>query len=163
MPLNQHRAQMLGGQQGHHGSFTEVLSQPLFTSSSFCPHLHEWCKDRWEIALISGYNNNQAREWYKLNSFLAVEINVLQLTLNLNEQSDTGGDREAYNKNVWYFFYHGETRLHACTNSLNLSWGKWDVVPVEIHDTTIRRCFKLILPWVAWIHFNFKEKLGGVL
>lgn len=33
-----------------------------------------------------------------------------------------------------YCCYHGETRLHACTNSLDLSWGKWDVVPVEIHN-----------------------------
>lgn len=62
-----------------------------------------------------------------------------------------------------YDFYHGETRLHACTNSLNLSWGKWDVVPVEMHNTTIRRCHKLILPWVALINLNIKEKLGGVV
>lgn len=38
---------------------------------------------------------------------------------------------------VRFCSYHGEAWLHACTNSLNLSRGEWDVVPVEIHNTRI--------------------------
>lgn len=59
--------------------------------------------------------------------------------------------------------YHGETRLHACTNSLNLSWSEWDVVSVEIHNTRIKMNLKLIVLRVAFINFNFKEKLGGMV
>lgn len=65
---------------------------------------------------------------------------------------------------VRYCSYHGETRLHACTNSLNLSWGKWDVVPVEIHNTRISRSLNLILPQDAFISISKKnwDKLRNV-
>lgn len=121
---------------------------------------------RWETALISSYNNIQARERFK---------QIMFLTLNKHAAINTKSawtiwDRkwlkmtEKRKIKVRYCSYHGETRLHACTNSLNLSWGKWDVVPVEIHNTRISRSLNLILPQDAFISISKKnwDKLRNV-
>lgn len=67
-----------------------VLSQPLFTSFSFCPHLHEWWEYRLEIAWIRSYNNIQARaklfdRWNKVDT--------------INTKPQTGSEWEKLKKN----------------------------------------------------------------